>query len=114
MVEISAIATRIGWRSTSISSAPSERAGGEEVEQQRVEVREQGCRSCRASRAVARRRRRVGLGDVALRLPVEELLLAEPHRAGGRPTGRSGTSLTMRIASSGQASTHSPQKMQRE
>ena len=61
-----------------------------------------GRRSCAGSLRRARRRRRVGLGHVALRLPVEQLFLAEPHVAavgggqvralpspcGSRPRGR--------------------------
>ncbi len=42
MVEISAIATRIGWRSTIISAAPTSAQTPNSTQQQRVEVLQQG------------------------------------------------------------------------
>jgi hypothetical protein len=46
------------------------------------------------------------------RMPQLEKIL--PHMRWRSNAGKSGTSWTMRIASSGQASTQNPQKMQRE
>ena len=70
---ISASATRIGWRATSISTPPASAAAAKKY-------------SSRVSRLMARPRAAraghgVGLGDVLRRLPVEQLVLREPHAA---------------------------------
>ena len=46
IVEISAMATRIGWRSTIISAAPTSAHDAEQQQQQRVQVLQQGLDHC--------------------------------------------------------------------
>ena len=104
MCATSASAARIGWRSS--STAPAKTSASTPKNTMKASVTACASVACGAPADSGLRGSLSGCHCSSRSL--------RPHISSRSNPGRSGVSLTMRIASSGQASTQKPQKMQRE